>query len=305
VLPFIDIHQVAELDVSPIGNPRRRQLILGLTAVAAAGLAGRARSAGAARTLRIGMTPAILNDQHSLLDDWRAYLQGKLGRPVEFVQRDRYRETMDLLSLGQLDYAWLCDYPFVFLKDLVRLLAVPLNQGRPYYRAYLIVGADDQRRNGMADLKGAVFAYADPYSNTGYLAPRFRIRELGGDPKVFFRQTFFTWSHSKVVEAVARGFADGGSVDSFVWDTLNKLRPEATKGTRIIERSSDFGFPPFVAHHSVPAGEFARVQQVLVGMVDDATGKMLLDRLNLDGFIAGDRHLYDGVATMMRAFGEG
>jgi phosphonate transport system substrate-binding protein len=26
------------------------------------------------------------------------------------------------------------------------------------------------------DLKGAVFAYADPYSNTGYLVPRYEIK---------------------------------------------------------------------------------------------------------------------------------
>jgi phosphonate transport system substrate-binding protein len=291
-------------DLLPPGN-RRRRLLQGLAAGAALAGLGRGLATPAGRTIRVGMTPAFLNDQHSLLADWRLYLQDKLATPVEFVQRDKYRETMDLLHLGQLDFAWLCDYPFVYLKDLVRLLVVPLNQGRPFYRSYLIVGGADARRKTMADLKGAVFAYADPYSNTGYLAPRFRIREMGADPAAYFRQTFFTWSHRKVVDAVARGFADGGAVDSFVWDTLAKVRPEATRDTRIIERSAEFGFPPFAAHRAVPAEDYARMQRVLLDMPKDPAGKLLLDRLNLDGFVVGERSMYDSVAKMMRAFGEG
>ncbi len=287
----------------PVGPGRRRFLLAALAGSAVVGLAPSARAL-TGQSIRVGMTPAFLNDQYALLAEWRVYLEEKLGTPIDFIRRDSYRETMDLFRLGQLDFAWICDYPFVYLKDLVRLLVVPLNQGRPYYRSYLIVGANDRLRNGMADLKGSVFAFADPYSNTGYLAPRFRIREMGGDPATFFRKTFFTWSHRKVVEAVVGGFADGGAVDSFVWESLAKLKPELTGATRIIERSAEYGFPPFVAHRSVPAAEFARMQNVLLEMQKDPAGKNLLGRLNLDGFVVGDRHMYDEVERMMRAFGE-
>ena len=292
-------------DALPIGNLKRRVFVRHLLAGAAAASLGKSALALGAKSIRVGMTPAFLNDQHSLLADWRLYLQEKLGSPVEFIQRDSYRETMDLLHLGKLDFAWVCDYPYVYLKSLVKLLAVPLNNGRPYYRSYLLVGANDfLRRTSMKDLKGAVFAFADPYSNTGYLAPRYRIRELGDDPATYFRRTFFTWSHRKVIEAVAKGFAEGGAVDSFVWDTLNKLKPELTQGTRIIERSPEYGFPPFIAHRSVAAEDFTRMQKALLEMPNDPTGRHLLDRLNLDGFVVGDPHMYDTVAAMMKAFGE-
>lgn len=62
-------------------------------------------SLGADQPLRVGMTPAFLNDQLALLEVWRDYLQHRLKRPVEFVQRDRYRETMDLLQQHKLDFA--------------------------------------------------------------------------------------------------------------------------------------------------------------------------------------------------------
>lgn len=256
------------------------------------------------RTIRFAMTPAFLHDQHALLADWRTYLETRLKRPVEFVQRDRYRETMDLLQQRKVDFAWICDYPYIMLKDEVRLMGVAVNEGKPTYRSYLIVPSRDTRTRSIADLKDSVFAFADPYSNTGYLVPRFEVKRAGVDPVNFFKRTFFTWSHRKVIDAVAAGVAQGGSVDSYVYDALSKLSPEVTARTRIVWESQEFGFPPVVAHRDVPQGDFARMQEVLLDMKNDAQGRALLDRLKLDGFIAGSPKLYDSVAEMMKTFGE-
>lgn len=267
-------------------------------------LSYRAHARELAKPIRFGLTPAFVHDEYGLMEEWRRYLESKLNRPVEFVQRDSYRETMDLIRLDKIDFAWICDYPFVHLKDQVRLLAVPLNQGRPFYRSYLIVSADDMKTRSMSDLRGTIFAYADPYSNTGYLAPRYQLRELGENPATFFKKTFFTWSHRKAIEAVASGFAQGAAVDSYVWDTLARLRPDITSKTRIIDKSPEYGFPPFVAHRMVNGEDYRLVQQVLLGMQKDPTGKQLLERLNLDGFVTGNKTMYDDVAKMMQAFGE-
>jgi len=286
-----------------LNRNRRRWLInSGCIAAGLIGLTHKARAAGG--KLRIGMTPAFLHDQHSLLEEWREFMSTSLQRPVEFIQRDSYRETMDLLRLEKLEFAWICDYPYLHLKQEVRLLAVPLYQGRPYYRSYLIVRRDNTQFKSMSDLTGSVFAYADPYSNTGYLAPRFHIRNLGQDPATFFRKTFFTWSHRKVVEAVASGLAQGGAVDSYIRDTLVHVEPDLALRTRVIWRSPEYGFPPFVSHRSVSTADFQLMQKHLLDMSANERGRSLLTRLNLDGFTIGSPSLYDGVARMMRAFGE-
>lgn len=291
--------------MNPLPNRNRRRWLIDSGCLAAAGLIGLSRkSQAAAGKIRVGMTPAFLHDQHSLLGEWREFMADSLQRPVEFVQRDSYRETMDLLRLEKLEFAWICDYPFLHLKDAVRLMAVPLYQGRPHYRSYLIVRKDDTRTRSMADLSGSVFAFADPYSNTGYLAPRYEIRQLGHDPAGFFRKTFFTWSHRKVVEAVASGLAQGGAVDSYIWDTLAQVEPTLSGRTRVVWRSPEYGFPPFVSHRSVSAADFQSMQRHLLGMSATDKGRKLLARLYLDGFVAGSPKLYDGVAQMMRAFGE-
>lgn len=278
-----------------------RRLFLG----ACAGLAlAPALAAMPRRPVRVGLTPVFLGNQHGLLADWRAYMEAKLQQPVVFVQRNSYRETMDLLRLEQIDFAWICDYPFVYLRKQVRLLAVPLFKGRPYYRAYFIVPARMLDVTSLLDLRNKIFAYADPYSNTGYLTPRYQLRQLGEDPGKFFKRTFFTYSHHSLIEAVADGLADGGSVDSYVWDALSKIRMDITGRTRIVSQSPEYGFPPFVANHAVSAESFQSMQKMLLTMADDGAGKVLLERLDLDGFVVGDARNYELVARMMREFGE-
>lgn len=252
--------------------------------------------------IRIGLTPAILHDRHAPMNELGAYLESRTGRKVELVLRDSYRQIIDLISQDQLDFAWVSAYPFVYLQQHahLRLLATPLFHGRPFFRAYLIVPASDAQTRDLLSLKGKFFAYADPYSHTGYLVPRYQLQQAGEDVGAFFAKTFFTGGHKKVVQAVASGLADAGSVDSFVWDTLAIVEPELTAGTRIVARSGEYGFPPLVAGRKVKGAEFDAMRAVLLGMAADPQGALLLAQLNIDGFVAGDAKWYAEVARMMR-----
>lgn len=292
---------------SPSGNASAlsRRLVWLLMFLCMIGLAAQAPATeNIQNALRVGLTPAFLHDQHDVLEEWRVYMERKLGRRVHFVLRDTYRETIDLLRREKLDFAWISDYPFVYLRREVRLLAAPIYRGRPYYRAYVIVPSTDSTTSSILQLRGKVFAYADPYSNTGYLFPRYVLSNLGENPARFFRKTFFAWAHRHVIEAVAAGLADGGSVDSLVWESLAVVSPEITSATRIVSTSPEYGSPPFVALKSASDANFRAMQDLLFGMVDDAEGERLLRRLNIDGFTQGDPRNYDEVAHMMRTFGE-
>lgn len=248
--------------------------------------------------VRIGLTPVFLDDQVSFLGKWRVWLEQKLGNSVVFVQRANYGEIIDLLRSGKIDFAWLCGYPYVRHRHEFRLVAVPLWRGQPLYQSYLIVPADDQRTKSIGDLRGKVFAYSDPDSNSGYLYPQYVLTMLGEKPSIFFARTFFTWAHRKVVEAVGVGLADGGAVDGYVWETLAEVRPELTAATRIIDRSPLLGYPPFVARWDIPPKQLEQFSKVLLGMADDPQGVELLGRLRLDGFMVGQSALFDGIAQM-------
>lgn len=254
--------------------------------------------------VRIGLTPVFLDDQTAFVNAWRAHLERRLKRPVVFVQRTRYRDIIDLMRSGKLDFAWLCSYPYMRNKQEMNLLAVPVYQGKPLYRSYLIVPASDRQTRSIADLRGRVFAFSDPDSNSGYLVPAHNLLHFQEKPNSFFSKTFFTWSHRKVVEAVAAGLAQGGAVDSYIWDMLALQRPELTAQTRIVSKSEEFGFPPFVAGKTVASADAAALRKVLLAMPQDEEGAKLLQNLHLDGFVAGDDYLFDGIARMMRAINE-
>ncbi len=246
-------------------------------------------------TLRIGLTPVFLDNKLSILRIWKRYLEIRLERPVEFVQRQTYREITDLLLARDIQTAWICGFPFVRNTRELTLLAVPLYRGQPLYRSYLIVPATDESTRNISDLRGKIFVYSDPDSNSGFLVPRVGLRRLGYNPDTFFSRTFFAWAHHDVVMAVAEGVAQGGAVDGYVWDTLQQLHPEITQRTRIVDKSRLFGFPPLVVHSALPEDEVRSLRRVMLKMQDEPDGAALLRELNLDGFIAGNTDLYDGI----------
>ncbi len=254
--------------------------------------------------IRIGITPVIVHEQYELLNQWRSYLQNKLGVPVEFVSRDNYLETINLLKQRKLDFAWIADFPYVYLEHyhLVRLLVTPIYQGRPFYRAYLIVPSSDLLTRSLIELNGKVFAYVEFDSFSGYLIPRYQLQQAGIDSSKFFRKTFFTLSHRKVIEAVAHGLADGGMVDSFVWDALSKIHKDISDNTRIVAKSQEFGFPPIVAGSLVSRKKFSDMQRVLMEMTKDPEGIQLLKQLQLDKFGPPLPELYLDVKRIMIDF---
>jgi phosphonate transport system substrate-binding protein len=279
-----------------------RRTFLGMALACAGSIA--AHEALAQSPLRIGLTPVFLDDQAAFLDQWRSYLEGQLLRPIAFVQRGTYREIVDLLRQGNCDIAWVCGYPYVRNRQQMRLVAVPEFDGRPVYRSYLIVPAKDTATKSMLDLRGRVFAFSDPDSNSGYLFPTYRLHSLHERADSFFGKSFFTWAHRKVVEAVAGGVADGGAVDGYIWETLARIQPKLVAATRIVERSPEFGFPPIVARASLAASVVAEVRRVLITMADDPRGRDLLKALNLTGFVAGDDRLYAGIERMAHVIGD-
>jgi phosphonate transport system substrate-binding protein len=281
----------------PIPHLGRRSFLFQAAALAALPTAAPAADPA---PVRIGLTPVFLDDQVSFLTQWRAWLEEKLGRSISFVQRGSYREVVDLVRGGKIDFAWLCGYPYVRYRRELKLVAVPLWRGQPLYQSYLIVPADDTRSRSLLDLKGRIFAYSDPDSNSGFLYPRYLLTTQGENPASFFSRTFFTWAHRKVVQVVGAALANGGAVDGYVWEALAVSNPQLTGATRIIERSGPLGHPPVVARPDISDADLERFRSTLLNMAQDARGAELLGQLHLDGFVPGSPALYDDIARMAR-----
>jgi len=259
-----------------------------------------AEQAQVSKPIRFGLTAVVVRENLRFLDQWAYYLSKKMGQPVKFVRRRSYREVMDMLESGSLDFAWICGFPFVQNRDpeFIKLISVPIYKGNPLYHSFIIVHRDSPHKS-LNDLKGKTFAYSDPESNSGFLYPQYLLAKNGTNKNAYFRQTFFAFNHAETVEAVAERFADGGAVDSYIWEYMKEFRPEVADQTRIINRSPAFGFPPLVARLGVNLETVWKMERVIKGMSDDPEGRKFLNGLKLDGFGEASLPLFNNIREMV------
>ncbi|MBI5568157.1 MAG: phosphate/phosphite/phosphonate ABC transporter substrate-binding protein [Chloroflexi bacterium] len=227
------------------------------------------------------------------------YLERKLNRPVELVQRRTYAEVNDLVETGFVDVAFVCTSAYLIgQRDFnMQLLAAPEVDGETVYYSVLIVPATSEAHS-MADLRGKVFAFTDPMSNTGHNFPKYLIKQLGETAESFFSRTFFTYSHDDAIRAVASGLADGAAVDSLVYDYAIEREPELAQRTKIIFRSEPFGIPPVVAGPQARPQIVAEVRNLLIGMAVDTEGQHVLSGLNIDRFVTVEDRIYDSARQL-------
>jgi phosphonate transport system substrate-binding protein len=249
--------------------------------------------------IRFGLTAVVVTENLRFLDQWSEYLERKMGRRVELVLRKSYREVMDLLDSGNIDFAWICGFPYIQSREpeSIQLLTVPVYRGVPRYHSYIIV-PQSSPDNHFSDLKGKIFAFSDPDSNSGFLYPLSLMVKREETPETFFRQTFFTFNHAETVQAVSEQFADGGAVDSYIWEYLAVFKPEITEKTRIIKKSPSFGFPPIVARLGANPNTVRLMKNTLEDMDEDVNGKALLAQLKLDGFDYYPDSLFNGIRAV-------
>lgn len=228
------------------------------------------------------------------------YLENKLNRPVELIQRRTYLEINDLIERGEVDLAFVCTSAYVQGHDTfgMELLVAPQVKGKTTYNSMLIVPADSTAQS-MADLRGKVFAFTDPISLTGRVYPTYLVQQLGFTPEEFFARTFFTYSHDEAIRAVASGVADGAAVDSLVFDFALTRDSSLKDKVRVIHQSPDFGIPPVVVGPFTRPQVKTELQALLLGMADDPAAQEALAAIEIDRFVLIDDSAYDGVRALV------
>ena len=208
------------------------------------------------------------------------YIGQKLGREIQFIQRKTYVEINELLAKGQIDMAFICSGPYVVGKEKhgFELLATPEVQNSHFYHSYLIVNKNSLFNN-LVDLRGQVFAFTDPDSNTGKLVPTYWLSLMNERPETFFSKTIYTYSHDNAILAVAKGLVDGAAVDGLIWEYYHRKNPVFTSETRIIRKSEPYGIPPLVASKFLSFELKTRIRQALFDMHQDPNGKKIISNL--------------------------
>lgn len=178
--------------------------------------------------INVGMVPDAGATQVSVKEKepLKAYLEQKLGRPVNLVIPTSYNATVEALGNGSLDFAYLGG--LTYIKAHARYGVVPLVQRTAdlQFRA-LFITSRQSGIHSLADLKGKTFAFGDINSTSGHLMPYMEMRQAGIDPNTSLKFRY-TGSHPATAKAVESGAVDAGALDETVYNSMvseGKLDP--------------------------------------------------------------------------------
>lgn len=241
---------------------------------------------------------------YSLYDDLLGYIAERIGRPVERLQRPTYAEANNLIRYGDAEVGFICSLAYVQgRRDFgLELLAAPVVDGKQTYQSYLLVPSNS-RAEKVEDLRGKVFAFTDPLSNSGRLAPTYLLHQRGERPETFFGRVIYTYSHDRSIYAVANNLVDGAAVDSLVFEYLARGDVSLRSRLKIVWKSPPYGIPPLVANPRLDADLKTQLRRVLFKMHEDEKGQRLLHSLGIERFAPIEDSAYDSIRVMLQEMG--
>ncbi|MFG1478754.1 phosphate/phosphite/phosphonate ABC transporter substrate-binding protein [Xanthobacter sp. V4C-4] len=209
---------------------------LAATALAAAALftASPPQAAEKPQKLVVGLLPGESAPTVMRLNEpLRAYLEKKLGVPVEMVVGANYAATGEALRFGRIDIAYLGPVTYLLRARASRLepFARPSHAVvGPTFQAVIIVPKDSPAQT-LKDLKGGEIAFGDPASTSGTWVPRWQLLDAGLVAGRDYTLRVLG-AHDAVALAVAGGKVAAGGLSKPIYDRLvkeGKITPDQVR----------------------------------------------------------------------------
>ena len=249
--------------------------------------------------IRIAVAPIVSPEKSmEMYDPFVDYVAGKLGRKPAAIYRPTYSETNDLVRYQQCDIAIVCTYPFIRgEKEFgMQALVVPQVNGEGTYQSIIVVPKTSSAKT-IFDLRGKRFASADIMSTTGWLFPAILLMDAGEVPDKFFGQHILTRSHDRSMQAVIDEFVDGAAVHGLVYNQMVEEDPSILQKVKILTKSGPFGIPPIAVHPNLDPKLKQALRSVFLHMHEDARGKTILKKLQIERFVIPDAHHFDSLRS--------
>lgn len=228
---------------------KRAWLLIGLAVVLSLALTACDRP-GRPEKLVIAVQPTNTPEQLSAdAGEMRAFLERRLGRPVELVFPTTFAGVIEALRFGHAHAAFMSAWPAalaqkhagsqVELAEVREVLIGDQKVDATYYFSYWVVRKDSPLLS-VAELRGRKVAFPSQLSTSGYVAPLARLVELGllpvsdreADPKQFFGDVVLSGGYAQSWEALKNGQVDAIVIAG---DVAESLYREVLDNSRVIE----------------------------------------------------------------------
>lgn len=209
-------------------------------------------------------TPELQVIHAELID----YLEKALKREIVFVVSKDYNNLITLIEQGSVDIASISPKLFATLRlkdpTIPYLASIKFAdaQGnvRSSYRSLIVTLSDSSIRT-FADLKGKSFGFTDVDSTSGYLYPRFMMRQNGIDPAKELGKIYMLKKHPKVIQALLEKSIDVGALYDGIYRGLSNAEQ---KKIRILATSEEIPHDVMIASKQMDEALVTKIRTLLL-----------------------------------------
>lgn len=217
---------------------------------------------GAEKPFTVALIPDGLSQPERV--PLQAYLSEHMGRDVKVFVPDSYKEAMDGLADGSVDFA--CLGGLTYVRAHAKIGVVPLVQRTTdlQFHSVFITGSGSSIHS-VRDLKGKKFAYGDVNSTSGHLIPYLEFKHAGLNPGTDF-DVRYSGGHPLTVKLVETGIVDAGAVDETVFNSMVSSGKIDHNKVHVFFTSKPFVDYVYVARKSLPDAAREKFAQALLDL---------------------------------------
>jgi ABC-type phosphate/phosphonate transport system substrate-binding protein len=115
-------------------------------------------------------------------------------------------------------------------------------------------------------LKGGRFAFVDPDSASGRLAPLLWLKKQGVDLKTHFAETFYAGGHKQAFEALLSGSAEVCACGDFLYESALRDKRPGVEDLVVLYRSETLPHECVIARGDLPEPVFKAVSDTLFAL---------------------------------------
>lgn len=232
-----------------------------------------------------------------------AYLEKELGMEVQFVPVSDYAAVVEAIAADRIDMAWLGGFTFVQTR-LKTGNAIPLVQREQDEKFTSTFISADPAVKSLQDLKGKTFAFGSVSSTSGSLMPRYFMLQDGIKPEEFFSRVAYSGAHDATAAWVEAGKADGGVLNTSVWEKLVAAGKVDTSKVKVFATTPTYYDYNWTVRGSLDPALAQKIKAAFLAL-DPANPehKAILDLQAASRFVETKPENYTGIEEAARAAG--
>ena len=211
-----------------------------------------------------------------------------------------YNALAEAMQNSIIDVGWFSPFAYVNAKEKVNTepIAMGVLNGQPFYHGCIVT----KKNNGiqqLKDLKDKVFGYVDVKSTSGYVYPRYLLKENKLNPDSLFKEVQYMGTHNKVIEAVLRGEIDGGATYDVGIGVAGKSGMQIND-LNILAKTEPIPADAIAVNPNLANEKKDKLKYAFLNLKQTEEGRKLLTHSIFTDFIQNDDKYYDVIRKVSK-----